>query len=70
MRAFIEWMRKLMRNSYAWDWIGVAIVFAIVGILEVVPPFERLFFLDDESISYPHREQETIPTWLLFVRGY
>ena len=44
--------------------LAILIFFAAAQLLQ---PYTRYFFADDQSIAYPHTIQETVPTWLLFV---
>lgn len=64
--GFKDWMRRIMRNDSAsvLGYLGDSTVFVALWILayyaSYIPVTQRIFFLDDESIQYPHR-QEQIP---------
>ncbi|XP_070562600.1 phospholipid phosphatase 1-like [Ptychodera flava] len=41
----------------------------IIPIGEVMTPFRRGFFCNDDTIKYPYYDKDTIPTWLLLLLG-
>jgi phosphatidate phosphatase len=45
----------------------VSIVFILIFFY--LNPFDRGFYCNDDSIRYPYKKEDTIPTWLLVLYG-
>lgn len=48
------------------EWVCVVFLGILMGISQVFPPYQRIFFITDQSIQYPLLKQ-TVPTWALMV---
>ncbi|EKG19409.1 Phosphatidic acid phosphatase type 2/haloperoxidase [Macrophomina phaseolina MS6] len=60
---------KRLVLSYVFDWIVIIVIAAVGAAWNDITPYHRPFSLLDLSISYPHTDPETIPTWLMVVIG-
>lgn len=60
---------KRLVLSYIFDWIVIIVIAAVGAAWNDITPYHRPFSLLDLSISYPHTDPETIPTWLMVVVG-
>eukprot|EP00158_Paraphelidium_tribonemae_P001949 Partr_v1_DN24984_c0_g1_i4_m45251 putative phosphatidic acid phosphatase type len=49
--------------------VSLILAFAVIGALELAPPFERFYFQSDDSISYPLLP-ETVPVWMCVVIAF
>ncbi|KAK0659959.1 PA-phosphatase related-family protein [Lasiodiplodia hormozganensis] len=58
---------KRLVASYILDWIVIIGIAAVGAGWNDIKPYHRPFSLLDLSISFPHTDPETIPTWLLVV---
>ncbi|GME51301.1 Phosphatidic acid phosphatase type 2/haloperoxidase [Neofusicoccum parvum] len=58
---------KRLVLSYIFDWIIIIGIAAVGAGWNDIKPYHRPFSLLDLSISFPHTDPETIPTWLLAV---
>ncbi|OJD37659.1 pap2 domain-containing protein [Diplodia corticola] len=58
---------KRLVASYVLDWIVIIGIAAVGAGWNDITPYHRPFSLLDLSISFPHTDPETIPTWLLVV---
>ena len=47
--------------------VFVSIIFILIFFL--VQPFDRGFYCNDDSLRYPYKKEETIPSWLLYMYG-
>lgn len=54
--------------SFIWDW-AVPVLFVVAMALAdtLADPAERVFSIADPNISFPHKDQETFPNWLLYI---
>ncbi|KAK2731827.1 hypothetical protein FQN57_003153 [Myotisia sp. PD_48] len=53
---------RFWRRSYAADYIALATILCAWLMIQLfVPPFHRMFSLDNRSIQYPFAEQERVP---------
>ncbi|ORX98717.1 PAP2-domain-containing protein, partial [Basidiobolus meristosporus CBS 931.73] len=50
--------------SYMKDWALVLVLMAGFLLIDRIPPFHRMFSLQNKSISYPYQEREMVPIWL------
>ena len=51
--------------TYSIDFALIGICSLLAFLIECLPPFERVVFIDDKDISYPFKRSETIPGWSL-----
>lgn len=58
------WQNRLIR-SYLFDLLLIGILFLPYFLVEPLPAFERPFWRDDHTISFPYKDREIIPNWLL-----
>lgn len=58
------WHNRVIR-SYLFDLLLIGILFLPYFLVESLPAFERPFWRDDHTISFPHKDREIIPNWLL-----
>ncbi|OQO03970.1 hypothetical protein B0A48_10612 [Cryoendolithus antarcticus] len=63
-----EITQKYWSLSYASDYAGLAILFALYAIMKTFDePFEQMFLLSDPRIQHPHADPERVPPSMLFV---
>ncbi|KAI3638953.1 hypothetical protein MIR68_003451 [Amoeboaphelidium protococcarum] len=63
----LQSVKKILK-VYIWEW-AIVLAFIALGIgLQFIYPFQRYYFLNDQSIQYPHI-QETVPPYALFIIG-
>ncbi|KAK9760289.1 hypothetical protein K7432_015857 [Basidiobolus ranarum] len=53
--------------SYFVDWVIVALLALGFFLVDKIPPFHRLFSLENKTISFPHKQFDTIPMSLAFI---
>ncbi|ORX97041.1 acid phosphatase/Vanadium-dependent haloperoxidase [Basidiobolus meristosporus CBS 931.73] len=58
---------KTLILSYFVDWVIVGLLALGFFLVDKIPPFHRLFSLDNKSISFPHKQYDTIPMSLAAV---
>lgn len=65
----MSWLSPLWQNcilrSYLVDLLLIGLLCLPYFLVEALPPFERPFWRDDRTISFPHKDYEIIPNWLL-----
>jgi hypothetical protein len=60
---------RLMLYYYK-DWITILCLLVLVVIFQFVPTYQRYYFQNDDSISYPHKQTQTVPSWALFIIAF
>lgn len=63
----ISIIEKKKMISIISDWVVLAVVLLLLWITSKIQPFERQFRLDDDTISHPYKEKETLSNSLLIV---
>lgn len=63
----LDAFQKRLALSYLYDWLLVVIMTVAFFAIDQIPPFHRMFSLEDKTIMFPYAETETIPVWLLMV---
>ncbi|KAG2236337.1 hypothetical protein INT48_001401, partial [Thamnidium elegans] len=63
----LDAFQKRLALSYLYDWLLVIIMTVAFFAIDQIPPFHRMFSLEDKSIMFPYAEKETIPVWLLMI---
>jgi len=53
--------------SFILDWIFIIGIVILTIPINIISPFERLFNIEDETISYPYKEKETFTIFGLAV---
>jgi diacylglycerol diphosphate phosphatase/phosphatidate phosphatase len=49
------------------QWVLIILLVIIWFLVSIIPPVERFYFPNDQSINYPHTENERVPVWSLFL---
>jgi diacylglycerol diphosphate phosphatase / phosphatidate phosphatase len=66
--GLFESLARFWQTSYAADYIGLAILAALLLLLETLAePFHQLFLLSDVRIQRPHAEVQTVDVFFLFL---
>ncbi|KAI9141866.1 phosphatidic acid phosphatase type 2/haloperoxidase [Paraphysoderma sedebokerense] len=49
------------------DFLVVIVLAAAAYLVDRIPPFERKFFTDDDTIRYPYKDKDTVPESMLIL---
>ena len=51
--------------TYFIDFALTGVCSLLAFVIDRLPPFNRIVFIDDKDIQYPHQTSEMIPNWTL-----